>query len=269
MNSRLYNRLQKIRQSKHVLWNIIERDYILSWILAGIGRVPLLRETLVFKGGTALKKCYFGNYRFSEDLDFSAIKGVPKGDDMEHVMSEACHAATELLHESIEEPSSVEIACHRYVEKRPHPERQEAFNIRIRLPWHKYPLTTAKVEVSMDEKILRPVQKRKIIHEYGEELEADIMVYSLEEVIAEKLCAALQHSDKIKQRGWTRSRARDYYDIWRILNTYENELDYTDFGSFLRKKCANRGMVFSCSEDFFQDDMLDFIKRTWVKNLTS
>ncbi len=26
---------------------------------------------LAFKGGTALKKCYFADYRFSEDLDFT------------------------------------------------------------------------------------------------------------------------------------------------------------------------------------------------------
>lgn len=35
------------------------------------GQVDSLRETLVFKGGTALRKCDFGDYRFSEDLDFS------------------------------------------------------------------------------------------------------------------------------------------------------------------------------------------------------
>ncbi len=29
------------------------------------------RDALVFKGGTALKRCYFGDYRFSEDLDFT------------------------------------------------------------------------------------------------------------------------------------------------------------------------------------------------------
>ena len=30
-----------------------------SWIQAGIGQVETLRETIVFKGGTALKKCYY------------------------------------------------------------------------------------------------------------------------------------------------------------------------------------------------------------------
>ena len=35
-------------------------------------RLPeAVRERLAFKGGTALKRCYFGDYRFSEDLDFT------------------------------------------------------------------------------------------------------------------------------------------------------------------------------------------------------
>ena len=38
--------------------------YILSWILAGISRIESLHDTLIFKGGTALKKCYFGEYRW-------------------------------------------------------------------------------------------------------------------------------------------------------------------------------------------------------------
>jgi len=33
-----------------------------------------LRSELAFKGGTALKRCYFGDYRFSEDLDFTLLE---------------------------------------------------------------------------------------------------------------------------------------------------------------------------------------------------
>src|SRR6266508_2165625 len=29
------------------------------------------------QGGTALKRCYFGDYRFSEDLDFTLVEPVP------------------------------------------------------------------------------------------------------------------------------------------------------------------------------------------------
>ena len=69
----LRTRLQEAHQRLGIPWEILERDYLLSWVLAGIGQVPVLRDTLVCKGGTALKKCYFGDYRFSEDLDFSGL----------------------------------------------------------------------------------------------------------------------------------------------------------------------------------------------------
>jgi hypothetical protein len=50
---------------------VVEKDYVLGWVLVGIFRDPLLADTWVFKGGTCLKKCYFETYRFSEDLDFT------------------------------------------------------------------------------------------------------------------------------------------------------------------------------------------------------
>jgi hypothetical protein len=48
------------------------RDHALSYLLAGIAAVPELAQGVVFKGGTALRKCYFAGYRYSEDLDFSS-----------------------------------------------------------------------------------------------------------------------------------------------------------------------------------------------------
>ena len=35
-----------------------------------------VRELLIFKGGTALKLCHFGDYRFSEDLDFTLARAA-------------------------------------------------------------------------------------------------------------------------------------------------------------------------------------------------
>jgi len=52
----LRTRLEAARTRFGIPWEVLERDYVLSWILAGIGQVATLRETLVFKGGTALKK---------------------------------------------------------------------------------------------------------------------------------------------------------------------------------------------------------------------
>ena len=53
---------------------VVEKDYVLGWVLHGIARDPLLGESWVFKGGTCLKKCYFETYRFSEDLDFTVTE---------------------------------------------------------------------------------------------------------------------------------------------------------------------------------------------------
>jgi predicted nucleotidyltransferase component of viral defense system len=56
----------------------IERDYVLAHICTDIGTVGDAR--LVFEGGTLLRLCYFADYRYSADLDFSAIDGL-SGDD--------------------------------------------------------------------------------------------------------------------------------------------------------------------------------------------
>lgn len=64
--------IQKIATEKELSIDIIEKDYILSWVLAGIHRHAATKNSWIFKGGTCLKKCYFGTYRFSEDR-------VPRG----------------------------------------------------------------------------------------------------------------------------------------------------------------------------------------------
>ncbi len=66
-------RLQKQAQNRDIKWETVEQDYVLSWALKGISQIPMLKKNLVFKGGTALKKMYFGDYRFSQDLDFKTL----------------------------------------------------------------------------------------------------------------------------------------------------------------------------------------------------
>ena len=51
--------------------HIVEKDFVLGWILAGINAHDALAQSWIFKGGTCLKKCFFETYRFSEDLDFT------------------------------------------------------------------------------------------------------------------------------------------------------------------------------------------------------
>ena len=88
-------KIQEERDSKKVAQHVVEKDYALSYILAGIAMQPELRDSLIFKGGTALKKMFFGDYRFSEDLDFSVIM-APKHAALEAALQSAATHSKEL-----------------------------------------------------------------------------------------------------------------------------------------------------------------------------
>lgn len=70
----------EIATSSNLTAHVIEKDYVLGWIMAGINQHKEIGNSWIFKGGTCLKKCYFETYRFSEDLDFTLR-------DEKHIMS--------------------------------------------------------------------------------------------------------------------------------------------------------------------------------------
>ena len=72
--SLLANRLARAG-GRRIPESVLERDYCLAWLLSSLTGSDL-RSKLAFKGGTALKRCYFGDYRFSEDLDFTLAKKI-------------------------------------------------------------------------------------------------------------------------------------------------------------------------------------------------
>lgn len=58
--------------------DVIEKDWALGWVLAGIAAHPQL-STWIFQGGTCLRRSYYETYRFSEDLDFTVVGDGPAG----------------------------------------------------------------------------------------------------------------------------------------------------------------------------------------------
>jgi len=241
---------------------VVEKDYALSYLLAGIAAKPELSETLIFKGGTALKKLYFGDYRFSEDLDFSAA-GAPREQALEEAIREAVQAAMRLL--SAHGPFQIETA--RYTERDPHPGGQEAFIARVKFPWHPSPLCRIKVEITHDEPVLLEAERRALIHGYEEELAASLRGYPLGEVVAEKMRALLQTRQRLLQRGWNRPRARDYYDLWRILRDFGPSMKNVDLSDLLRRKSAHRGVSYGSLDDFFNAELEGEARRNWESNL--
>ena len=65
-----YLQVQRLSLKNNISPEIIEKDYFIELVLFYFSKNSSLCENFVFRGGTALKKVYFPEYRFSEDLDF-------------------------------------------------------------------------------------------------------------------------------------------------------------------------------------------------------
>ena len=61
--------------------HVVEKDYVLGWLLWGVANHEAIADTWTFKGGTCLKKCFFETYRFSEDLDFTLADDIHLDED--------------------------------------------------------------------------------------------------------------------------------------------------------------------------------------------
>ncbi len=242
---------------------ILEKDFAISYILAGLMKVPDLENTLVMKGGTALKKLYFGEYRFSEDLDFTDIDST-KQNGLDESIEEACQKSLELLGQY----GKFDIRSEEVKYKHPHPGGQEEFKVRIRFPWHHDYDQSVKIEITHDEPVLKPPESRMLLYDYDDILQnIKVKSYSLEEIIAEKLRAVLQQQEARKTKGWARPRGRDIYDIWSILMKYQTTLDINGFPKLLKEKCNVCGVKYTQLDDFFPKDHIDEIRESWTTDV--
>lgn len=239
---------------------VIEQDYLITWILSCLYEHPILKEHLIFKGGTALKKCYFGEYRFSEDLDFTVIADLPGNQKFFSLVKEVCETAEQ----KIRNFSDIRLEVKVHKEKEPHPFNQEAFEIKATFPWHgDTPYASTKIELTTQETLVYPDVRKPLLHSYERLMSQEIRAYSLEEIVLEKLRAILQRTKKLHEENQDRPRPRDYYDLWRILENFQNELFFNDFAKMLRLKCDPKKVQFQNAESFFDPEVLDSASRGW------
>ena len=253
--------IRLVTRQKHVQQYIVEKDYALSYLLATITSTDGLGENLVLKGGTALKKLYFADYRFSEDLDYSTrVMGPVKKIDV--LMETVVHSMGEMLNER----GPFQVSMEPLVLKQPHPGDQKAYYIRVQFPEQRQALCRLKVEITVDEPILTPVDIRPVLHGFDEEFDVRIPVYSLAEVTAEKLRALLQSKARLHERGWGASRVcRDYYDLWNLLQV--PGLKSPDLIPLLVQKCAVRDVTYESPNDFISEDLLSVASAEWAQQL--
>ncbi len=241
--------------------DILEKDYALSYLLVAILETPGLGEQVVLKGGTALRKLYYPGYRFSEDLDYSTLRTGLLPDaagSMEH--------AGQRLTNSLQERGPFAVQLEPLILPLPHPGEQAAFVVRVQFPEQRQPLCRLKVEITVDEPVLLPVEHRPLLHDFDESLATNIPVYTLAEIVTEKLRALLQSRQRLVTRGWGASRVcRDYYDLWYILGQ-EGQFD-GQIPALLLLKCAARQVSFDSPGQFISQDLLEVACAGWKQQI--
>ncbi len=225
------NEIQRVAQAFSLPQNSIEKDYILSWLLAGIYNRHALKNQWVFKGGTCIKKCFIETYRFSEDLDFTILD--PKQIDTSFLQSEF-----QAISEWIYEHSGIEVPFHEVkFEKYINPRAQES--IEGKVPY-KGPLQrrgnnpNVKLNLTFDEILVTPPKPTPILHHYTDSEDFDnlkALSYCLDELFAEKMRAFIE-----------RTRPRDLFDIISIFSHDELVLNKGNVQSIFIKKCQHKGI---------------------------
>ena len=251
------------RQADHhgVQFWIIEKDYALSYLLKAISMTEGLGDALVLKGGTALRKLYFRDYRFSEDLDYSTREIGPIA-ELDTKFNRAVKKAEDLL----QEQGAFRVEYEPLLLRESHPQGQTSYLVRVQFPYHRQPICRLKVEVTVDEPILLGPAKRPILHDFPESLTGEVSVYQLQEVVAEKLRALLQSLARIEDRGWGTGRiSRDYYDLGYLLKNKDFSGD--ELADLTRRKSSLRNVHAKTVSDFFSPVLQELARRQWEKQL--
>jgi predicted nucleotidyltransferase component of viral defense system len=175
--------LQQLRAEWTLDIGVMEKDYVLGWLLAGIAQHSALAETWMFKGGTCLRKCYYETFRFSEDLDFTVIDGGPDDpDDLRRIFGE--------IAEWLQEESGIELTLddhsfQRRQNRRGKPTTQGRIAYQGPNPQPTSP--KVKLDITTDELLVERPELRLIGHPYSDAplpTEA-VLCYSLTELFGE------------------------------------------------------------------------------------
>jgi len=214
--------------------HVVEKNYIIGWVLAGIFHHESLKNTWIFKGGTCLKKCYFETYRFSEDLDFTVIDPAHLNQDFLVktfieisdwlFIQSGISFPKHLVQFKIFKNSRGSESCRGRLAYRGPVGPRAGFRS---LPW-------LKIDLIFDEKIVLKPVVMDIYHEYSDACalsDPSALCYPIEEASAEKISILTQ-----------RANPRDLYDLINLLRSDEVHADVKLVRDVLHKKCVHRSV---------------------------
>jgi uncharacterized protein len=214
------NEIQQKARAAGVRDQQIEKDYILSWILKGISQHEQLSKTIVFKGGTVLKKVYIKDYRFSEDLDFTLLDNEINNaqiftwfnETFEYVKAEANIPFT-IIDNNEHEDTGINFYIG-YIG----PLGGQGNN------------KSVKVDISRSEKLVFEPVIKDVFIDYTDLEKHTLLCYAIEEVFVEKMRCIMQ-----------RMQARDFYDLWFLTALYK--IDAAFYMSEFETKCQHKKII--------------------------
>lgn len=197
---------------------VIEKDYVINWILLALADSDI-KDHLAFKGGTALKKIYFPDYRYSEDLDFTLTEQLSNDQLLRMINEVLASLAKEqgfqfaVPEEKVEKRVDSLTAYVNFVG--PLQARLDSRNI--------------KIDFTLSEKLIFPIESKEIHSPYSDTSIRALPTYSLEEILVEKLCATIG-----------RTEPRDIYDVSYLFGV--NQVDFHRIPDAFREKAEFKGI---------------------------
>ena len=210
--------------------DMIEKDYVLGWMLAGIFAHHVLGPAWVFKGGTCLKKCFIETYRLSEDLDFTV-------EDASQLDGRFLADAFEEIAEWMYDHSGIDISIQQprfRVFRNPRDGLQIEGRVYYRGPMQpRGSLPRIKLDLTADERMVHPPIERTVAHPYSDGPEDGVTArtYSLTELVGEKTRALGE-----------RARPRDLYDVISFFRRGDLRPEAPAVLQVLREKCEFKGI---------------------------
>jgi predicted nucleotidyltransferase component of viral defense system len=227
--------------------HVVEKDYALGWLLAGIFANDRIADSWVFKGGTCLKKCFFETYRFSEDLDFTL-------QDESHLDEAFLKDVFAEIGEWVYEQSGLEMPADRqdfdiYENPRGHKNCQGKISYRGPVSPTTGGWPRIKLDLTADERIVLAPVRLPIFHPYTDAPDDGISVqsYAYEEAFGEKVRALAE-----------RTRPRDLYDVINLYRNTDARPSPSVLLDVLRQKCEFKGIGVPKAADLepFKDGLI-------------
>jgi len=257
----LKREIEKNAEQKKVAKATIDKDWVLGHFVDAIFSIQDCKRDLIFKGGTCLKKCWFNDYRFSEDLDFTSINpGFILDKKLLDKIVSLVNERTEIpLHVQKLEPLKFndKLTGFAAIVKfwgADHPRNQAP-------PLPQRWLTSIKIEIILYEQMVFSPEIRPVNHGYSDRLSelttAGIPCYSIQEVLSEKLRALIQ-------RSYT--APRDFYDIW-YLSQNVSELNWSEIVEAFHKKMKFKNIEFTGIDQMINPENDKQLTAAWNNSL--